>query len=368
MADVVAGNWTVFDALCAQVAAAGKKLLVRVGGQGNSVHNGGTIPDAWYTAIGASPTTLDIYPGKTYTFNQPGTPIIVRCIPVFYNPDYVALRLTAIATFWAHIATLSAQIRAAITHSNVQLCESQHDDWSIATRTVIDNVGGPNGTGYDRSEYHRWIDSVMAGGAGYTSAAMLDQAKQNMIAMVNGADAAGLSATVKFFAPFGTIGPSNTTALDLAAATTEGYPYPQLYMIHKITDWANATYPGRFLLARESLAACNMVDANLAAVGGAPWYWLQNATAVGGANAAQMLWNTHNDSTFRNNGGNNINCKRGSDPRYPNLVSTEQDIMDQCFDHGGHTQVGFQCEIVEPYLVDCTGAIDLTWGASQIDP
>lgn len=334
------------DAELTRIAAVGKKIFLRwsgVGGSAASAH--GDIPDWVYTALTLTPSALTIVPGISYTFNDHGAfdaPTIVRCLPCPFNTTFTAKQVAFITKLGVHIATLSDEIQNAITHINLPIFNLITDDWQVPTGSNIETVGGPLGTGYDRSEIHRWLDTVGAGGAGYTTAAMITAAK----ALLNATVAA--FPNQKIYMPFG----SNGTQLDRVASQAAGYPVPQLYLAHVIQAYAATTYPGVLVTARNTVAAAAMNDAPAPA--NDPMNFLYGISQTSELVGGRMLFAVHGDTQFIVNNGSPVNTKVNA--TYPNAILTETEILEQSRDHGQDYGMSM-LEVLETDVVNLPGAI-----------
>jgi hypothetical protein len=134
-----------------------KSILLRLRTSGNSATNGGDLPDWVYTAMGVSPGSLDATYGVTYAFVDDDE--TARCIPVFWNPVYLAKKKAMIALAGAHFAS-----NPAIKVVSVAYADAVTDDWNI-----------PNRTDGDPSQLDLWLNPPPEG-AGYTSQLMIDAA------------------------------------------------------------------------------------------------------------------------------------------------------------------------------------------------
>lgn len=247
-------DWSFMDAQALRAANAGKKILLRFATQKGSTAKGGDTPDYVFEAMWpGSSTSNAIVPGVTYTYNAPSGGLITDA--VFYNPTYLAKKIGFINAVAAHVLTIPTNVQAAITHVAVSFENGQSEDWSIATGTTIETTGGINGTGFARTELQRWqdrIDDPVHPGAGYTTAKQLDAGKQIITAAMNG-----------FPGRIITMATGTAEGLDSVAAAQAGDTDAANYMARTITAWANSTYPGRFSIQRNSVAAKNDQPARL---------------------------------------------------------------------------------------------------------
>jgi hypothetical protein len=83
-----------------------KSILMRLETMGGSRTNGGNTPDWVFTAMGVDPSKLDAHPGVTYAYVDSDN--VPHCIPVFWQPVYLAKKRALIAMAGANFASNAA--------------------------------------------------------------------------------------------------------------------------------------------------------------------------------------------------------------------------------------------------------------------
>jgi len=136
-----------------------KSVLLRLRTMGNSQTNGGDIPDWVYTLMGEDPGSLVADPGVTYSFLD-ADGVTQRCIPVFWNPVYLAKKKILIAMAGAHFASNPAIKIVGLAYANAVT-----DDWNVPH----DNTSPPP------TEVDLWLEAP-PDGAGYTTQKIIDAA------------------------------------------------------------------------------------------------------------------------------------------------------------------------------------------------
>ncbi len=278
------------------MAAPDKSILLRISTMGGSKSNGGHTPDWVFDAMGEDPLSTEADSGTTYSYLDGD---IIRCIPVFWQPVYLAKKKALIAMAGARFGSNSAIKIVSIAYANAQT-----DDWSVPH----DNTGSP-------SEVELWLNQPddQVPGAGYNTQRMIDTAiHQGDVTFFDGVISGGktlTSATAMFTqADVGTmisgsgfrtgtkiktwVSPSQVTLsrpasrrtksftikarrdglIDVAMAafpnsyvTTSvngngsdldsGCPNPGTCLVETVNAMAQATYPGRLIVQRNNVGA-----------------------------------------------------------------------------------------------------------------
>ncbi len=137
-----------------------KSILLRISTMGGSASNGGHTPDWVFAAIGEDPLSTKADPGVTYSYLDVD---VTRCIPVFWQPVYLAKKKALIAMAGARFASNPAIKIVAISYANAQT-----EDWSIPHDAMV-----------VPSEVDLWLnqpDDPDLPGAGYKTQTMIDTA------------------------------------------------------------------------------------------------------------------------------------------------------------------------------------------------
>lgn len=138
-----------------------KSILLRLPSMGGSQANLGNTPDWVFWAMGVDPLPTDATPGTTYSFTDSN--LLKRCIPVFWQPVYLAKKKALIAMAGAHFANDSAIKIVGISYAN-----AISEDWNV-----------PNDDTVSPSEVELWLnppDDPLVPGAGYTTQKVIDAA------------------------------------------------------------------------------------------------------------------------------------------------------------------------------------------------
>ena len=378
----------------------GQAVLLRINTMGNSQNNGGKIPDWVYTAMGEDPTSLEADPGVTYSFFDGDVP---HCIPVFWNPVYLAKKKALIAMAGAHI-TANPQFSSQVQVVAISYANAITEDWNV-----------PHDTDGSPSEVELWLNDPVTGnppGAGYTTQKMIDAAIHQADASFNdGSVTTGNtlnSPTATFTqADVGCIivgrgyrrnthiaswiSPTQvtldrplitgtgrrftmknrrdglidvamaafpnqyiTTAVggngpDLDAAT--GDPDPGTYLARTVDTMASTTYPTRYIVQRNNVTA--IIPTKDVATDA--WVILADAADAGMPTAGQALSNCYNDSTYQMNGGNSNNCNHED----PNCAPWSPPCVDPCaisyqqeLDFSGDHIFTYNASYYEVYYLD----------------
>jgi hypothetical protein len=314
---------------------------------GNSQTNGGDIPDWVYTAMGEDPASLVADPGVTYSFLD-ADGVTQRCIPVFWNPVYLAKKKILIAIAGAHFASNPAIKIVGLAYANAVT-----DDWNVPH----DNTGPPP------TEVDLWLEAP-PDGAGYATQQMIDAAIHQADSitftdgMISGTRRTTLSSASAVFTQAdlgdqirgrgfanGTtitawVSPTQVTLsqparrnansfmivgrrdglIDVAMAAfpnqyiatavnsngtdlDSGCINPGICLAETVNQMAQTTYPGRYIVQRDNVSAI----IPLADEASDAWVVLVDAALNGMPVAGQALgvcW-SNQTSNYRMNGGNN---------------------------------------------------------------
>jgi len=231
-------NWSYFDTEIARAAHAGKKSLLRIsaGGQNSPqwVFDAGVQTFSFINTISYQPTY-----GQTVT------------IPVFWDPIFLDKKKRFIAAKGQHFANNANIVLVSISCANATT-----DDWQMpSTKTDVQN----------------WR------AIGYTSDKLINACKET------------IDATMAAF-------PNKVIALPVGRNGNMLDPDPD-YVARAVVEYANRTYPGRFITQKHSLSA-DVPDPEIFPTLGAWQIIYDNQPAVAG----QMLWFVTNDPTCRMNG------------------------------------------------------------------
>lgn len=227
-------KWTFLDSEVARAAAAGKMVLLRVNTQFAK-------PD-WVTSAVAQAG------GAFFTFDKDG---VATTIPVFWDPTFLAKKKAMIAALGAHFTNNSA-IKIVWT----SFANANSEDWSVPHTPV---------------DVSNWLD------VGYTSQKMLDVGKQI------------IDATMTAF-------PKQYVTLAVAANGRGGLDPDENYVARNAVLATRATWPGRLIVQKNSLATFNPPAPGTGTVYQLLW---DSRPDIGG----QMLDACFGDTTYRNNAG-----------------------------------------------------------------
>ena len=154
-------DWSYLNKSLAKIQNAGKSALLRIGSMGGSQSLGGNTPDWVFQAMAVDPASILATPGTTYSFI--GNDGIIRCIPVFWQPVYLAKKKALIAMAGAELAGKSALKVFVVSFAN---CLTE--DWNV-----------PHDDKILPSQVDLWQnapDDPLLPGAGYTTQKMVDAA------------------------------------------------------------------------------------------------------------------------------------------------------------------------------------------------
>jgi hypothetical protein len=232
-------SWSFLDTEVARVAAAGKKVLLRINTQANK--------PAWVT------TAVQNKGGKFFTFEENG---VTTTIPVFWNGTYLKKKKNMIAALGAHFANNPAVVVVTASFAN-----ALSEDWNVP---------------------HMEEDIVNWFAVGYTTEKMLSAGKQI------------IDATMVAF-------PNQYVALAIAGnghtGSTGNLDPTADYVAENAIAAARTTWPGRLVPQINSLSTFNPVAPG---EDGQIWNLLWNSRPDVGA---QMLYRCFEEPTYRVNGG-----------------------------------------------------------------
>jgi hypothetical protein len=231
-------DWSYFEDEIPRVQAAGKFVLLRVTMGGDNTPN-------WLMQSGIQ--TFSFIDKNPYhgTYNQQIT------IPVFWDPIFLAKKKRAIAEMGQRFGG-----EPSIAYVVTACVNAQSSDWFIPTRNP---------------------DITAWRAAGYTTQKIVDACKQT------------IDATMAAF-------PGKPVAMAVGPTSIKLDP-SDTYVAEAAIAYARATYPGRFVVQRNSLSATTPDPALTTTLGG--WAMVfSNQPQVAG----QMLWYVMDDETCRMNG------------------------------------------------------------------
>ena len=231
-------DWSYFDKQIPLVANAGKKVLFRIS-------SGGKNTPSW--VFGSGPQTFSFLDTNPYapTYNQTVT------IPVFWDPIFLQKKKKLIVAMGQHFTSNPDIVMVVASCANATT-----DDWHIPSSKI---------------DVQNWR------ALGYTSDKLINACKQI------------IDVTMTAF-------PNQVVVLAVARSSNGLDPNPD-YVAQAVVNYANATYPGRFIVQKNSLSA-DTPDPSIMPILGAWQIIYDNQPAVAG----QMLWFVSNDLTCRMNG------------------------------------------------------------------
>lgn len=308
------------DVQIARIAAAGKKCILRgLCGMGGSHSNGGGVPDWVYKAVGdANGVALTgaagektIYPGITY-LSDAGV-----LIPVFWEPTFLAKKIAMIKAAGAHWANNDTIRVVAISNANINT-----EDWNVPHGGTLGVYPPPN----DHSEVQRWLDSPTDPshpGAGYTSAKLIDALKQIISAAMDAFPRQIITMAIG----------ENGPLMDVAAAGSNSAA--KAYVAKTVSDWAYATYPGRFS------TQANQFRTSIATAGtdtDGSMKLLYDYAQAGKYTGGQNVWYVAGDHpAYKMNQGSSNNLRYPTSVQYPNVTLTDDEILEQACDKAAGT-------------------------------
>lgn len=231
-------DWSYLDSEIGRAAAAGKVVMLRISTQSGKPQ--------WVTnAVAAAGGLFFHYDnnGETGSF------------PVYWDPTFMSKKLAMIAAVGARYGS-----NPAVKIVSASFANGTSEDWSVPHET---------------DDIYQWLS------LGYTSEKLIGAGKDMVAAVMRAFPNAYV-----------------TVAINGNGHTGKG---PNLdpdshYVPETVRLWANATYPGRFIIQKNSLSA----DNPLAPSTGSSWEVLYNNRPNCGA---QMLYWCVNEPTYRMNGG-----------------------------------------------------------------
>ncbi len=232
-------DFTYLDSQVQAAADHNKVVLLRINSQANK--------PAWVTQA------VQDAGGTFFTFDDSGVP---TTIPVFWDPTYLAKKMSMIAALGAHFGS-----NPTVKIVTASFANAKSEDWSVP---------------HEEDEVTNWI------AAGYTTEKLVDAGQQiidaTMVAFPNQYVALAIGGN----------GHSETRP-NLDASATE--------VAATTISLSRSKWPGRLIVQINSLSTFNPVAPGL---DDSAWNVLWNSQPDVGA---QMLDAVHNDSTFRVNGG-----------------------------------------------------------------
>lgn len=294
--------------------------------------------------MGLDPASNEIVPGVSYTYNKdPGNPMtLVITIPVFWHPVYVAQKIIfyqALGDYLTNSPDLTPFEKSKVKIVAGSFCNATTEDWSIPNSTMIESVGGPDGTGYTMSEVNRWLTptSDPDPGAGYDSVTLLNAGKQILDAL--------LDSCPNQFVSLAIAGNGPTLDIDIGGAD------PANWMAKAILDYQLVSHTDRLICQRQSVASSQQAAPPPAAT---VWKPLYDYGQAGHPVAGQMLWFVYpDDMQLRVNGGTRDDPD-GIIPNPPGL--TDQQILNQ----SGQRAHSYGMKYLEVYKGDIGTPQDIT--------
>jgi hypothetical protein len=232
-------NWTYLDSMVASAAAAGKKVLLRIGTMSGR--------PVWVT------TAVRNAGGKFFTFDDNG---VQTTIPVFWDPTFLAKKQAMIAALGAHFTNNPAVAIVAASFAN-----ATSEDWNVP---------------------HAPPDVVNWLAVGYTSQKMLDAGK----AIID----ATMTAFPNQYVTLAVGGNGHVGATGNLDPTAD-------YVARNAVATARASWPGRLIVQINSLSTFNPVEPG---PDGSIWRLLWDSQPDV---AGQMVWSCFGDTTYRVNDG-----------------------------------------------------------------
>jgi hypothetical protein len=241
-------DFTLVDAVVTMARASGKNVLLRIGTSGGSAAKGGNTPNWVFHAINAESLPDS---KKFFTWNDNGK---LRTIPVFWDPVYLAKKKAMIRALGAHFAN-----HRAVKVVSASFANASSEDWAVP---------------HTATDVKHWL------AAGYTTSKMLDAGKQIIDTTMRAFPDQYVSMAV------GGTGQTGGVNLDP----------DENYLARKTVRTARASWPGRFIVQKNTLATFIPP-----APGNNSLYELlwDSAPQIG----AQMLWWCYHDRSYRVNGG-----------------------------------------------------------------
>lgn len=230
-------NWTFLDSEVARAAAAGKSVLLRIVTQAGKPQ---WVTDAVISAG-----------GLFFTFDNNG---VTTTIPVFWDPTYLAKKKAMIVALGAHFAH-----NPTVKIVSASFANASSEDWNVP---------------HTQDAVAQWLS------LGYTSEEMLDAGKQIIDTTVTAFPDAYVAMAIN--------GNGHVNGLNLDPDAD--------YLSRNAILTANASWPGRFIVQKNSVSA--VITAAPGTGGNWEVLWNRRPNVAG-----QMLFWCSNDSTYRMNGG-----------------------------------------------------------------
>ena len=186
-------DWTFLDSEVVRVAAAGKKVMLRINTQ--------SAKPAWVTAA------VQRKGGKFFTFDNNG---VTTSIPVFWNGTFLKKKKNMIAALGAHFSANPAVVMVVASFAN-----AVSEDWNVP---------------HEEEDIANWL------AVGYTTTKMINTGKQI------------IDATMAAF-------PNQTVAL--AIGGNGNLDLTADYVAENVIANARASWPGRLTAQQNSLATFN---------------------------------------------------------------------------------------------------------------
>ena len=194
-------DWSYLDNVTAMAAAAGKRVLLRIGTGGGDIAHGGSCPTWVMDAVALEPLPPS---QKFYAFNDNGRPVTIA---VFWDPVWLAKKTAMITALGARYAS-----NPAVKIVGASFANANSEDWAVP---------------HTPPEVAAWF------AAGYTSAKMLDAGRQI------------IDVTMAAF-------PNQYITLAVAGNGPTLDPDPS-YVARNAVLNARASWPGRLIVQKNSL-------------------------------------------------------------------------------------------------------------------
>jgi len=237
-------DWSYLDNVTAMAAAAGKKVLLRIGTGGGDIARGGSCPTWVMDAVALEPLPPS---QKFYAFNDNGRSVTIA---VFWDPVWLAKKTAMITALGARYAS-----NPAVKIVGASFANASSEDWGVP---------------HTPPEVNAWF------AAGYTSARMLDAGRQI------------IDATMAAF-------PNQYVTLAVAGNGPTLDPDPS-YVARNAVLEARASWPGRLIVQKNSLGTFIPTAPGI----GTPWELMWNSRPDV---AGQMVYWCFGDPTYRVNQG-----------------------------------------------------------------
>ena len=269
-------NWSYFDGQIPRVGKAGKKVLLRIA-------SGGKNTPQWVFDAGVQ--TFSFVDTNRYhdTYGQTVT------IPVFWDSIFLTKKINFIRAMGQHFAANPHIVLVTVSCANATT-----DDWNVPSQ---------------KNDVQNWK------AIGYTSDKLVNACKKI------------IDATKAAF-------PKQVLTLAVNRSSNKLDPDPD-YVARNVVKYANAKYPGRFIVQKNSLSPQIPDPSLISVLGGWQLIW-DNQPDVAG----QMLWYVTDDSSCRMNSG-----VKPCDP-----VTVLQEAVRLGADYGMSYQEIYQPDILNPAL------------------